>query len=378
MFGKALLRGLTAAGVFLAIAVGAAEAAQRPAAAVLLDRLCADKLLANEEDRLYGMISLTVRATIKYRNGVFSPDLIDDAVQESLAAITAACPQIAATEDGQRLGMVVALISEVTLRHLPDGKAKLKDKAASDAQTEKASAADLSEELSAPEIDAWLAALPARQRALAAFLYASDVGNNTVADAVGLPPAALAAASRGVKSNLLRFFRSDWDAPTPPPVPDAPAIEFSEAAQDLAVLLAPPASPDRPAAMTARVTGISSEVYAGWSLLATVTGLPADRQLELAAPILLEPDAPGHRRMIAVALDEIADSHDAIRRFLVKAYAIDADKAGAGVRDGFHLGPALDNAAALETLRNPALAAIEVARCLWHDYGTAPDPGLCR
>jgi hypothetical protein len=83
--------------------------------------------------------------------------------------------------------------------------------------------------------------------------------------------------------------------------------------------------------------------------------------------------------MIVVGLEEISDPHDASRRFLLKAFAIDADKDGAGLRDGFHLGSAtVDNAEARQTLRNPNLAAIETARCLWHDYGTAADPGFCR
>src|SRR5205823_15126420 len=120
------------------------------------------------------------------------------------------------------------------------------------------------------------------------------------------------------------------------------------------------------------------DVYAGWSLLATVTRLPPERSLELADPILLEPDKPGRRRMIAIGAEEISDPKDNPRRFLLKAFAIDADKEGASLGDGFHLGASLDNAAALETLRNPSLAAIEIARCLWHDYGTGPDPGLCR
>ena len=114
-------------------------------------------------------------------------------------------------------------------------------------------------------------------------------------------------------------------------------------------------------------------------MLATIRGLPADRNLELGEPILVEPDRPGHRRMIVVGLEEISDPHEASRRFLLKAFAIDADKEGAGLRDGFHLGAAtVDNPEAHQTLRNPNLAAIEIARCLWHDYGTAADPGFCR
>ena len=67
------------------------------------------------------------------------------------------------------------------------------------------------------------------------------------------------------------------------------------------------------------------------------------------------------------------------RRYLVKAYAIDGDKDGAGLHDGFHIAAGrIDNAAALRTLANHTLAAIETARCLGYDYGTAADPGFCR
>jgi len=348
----------------------AARADERPEAALLLERLCAETLRSNEEDRLFGLISLTVRATIKYQGGVFSPDLIDDAVQDALGAMIEACPKIAVTDDVQRLGMAVELSRDATIRRLEDAKAGYSAR-----QTEKATAADLSQELSAPEIDAWLEALPARQRTLALLLYASAVKPEEMTEAVGIGRSGLDAAFRGAKANLLKFFRAESDsAPLPPPVPPAPAIEFRVAGQPLAALL----KPDAASPGVARVSGISGDIYAGWSLLAIVTKVPPDRSVEISEPFLLEPDAPERRRMIVTAVDEISDPHDAPRRFLIKAYAIDADKEGAGLRDGFHLGAALDNPAALQTLRNPNLAAIEVARCLWHDYGTAADPGLCR
>jgi hypothetical protein len=378
-------RGLCALGLAAGL-VGATPAAaqerERPAAALLLERLCANTLRPNEEDRLFGLISLTARATIKYEGGEFSPDLIDDAVQDGLGALTEACPLLAATDDSYRLGRAVELARDATIKRLQDAKAGYSFR-----QTEKASAADLSQELSAPEIDAWLDALPVRQRVLALLLYASGLTRQEMADAVGLPVPALAAASHRVKTDLLKFFRAEADRAPPFPKPPGPAtgpgprpgtgpaIEYREAGQALAALMAPGAAP--PA--TVRVTGISSDVYAGWSLFATVSGLPAGRNLELAEPILIEPDGPGRRRMIVVALDEIADPHDRPRRFLLKAFAIDADKEGAGLHDSFHLGAAaLDNPEALQTLRNPNLAAIEIARCLWHNYGTAGDPGLCR
>ena len=350
--------------------IGTAEAQEeRPAAAVLLDRLCANRLLPNEEDRLFGLISITVRATIKYEGGEFSPDLIDDAVQDALGALIEACPQLATTDDAHRLGRAVELVRDATagrLRAAKPGRGRT--------QIEHATAADLSEELSVQEIDAWLDALPARRRALALMLYATDLVPQEMADAVGLSPATLPAAFRGVKADLLKFLRAESDsAPSPPPA--RPALEYREAGQPLAGLLQPAAA--LPA--TARITGISSDIYAGWSLLATVRGLAAERSLDLDEPILLEPDRPGRKRMIVVGLDEMSDPHDAPRHFLLKAFAIDADKEGSGMHDGFHLAAAaLDNPEARRTLDNPNLAAIEIARCLGHDYGTAGDPGLCR
>lgn len=366
-YGMGLLCTAILAGLWLTTA-HAQE--QGHAAAAVLDRLCADTLRPNEEDRLFGMISITVRATIKYEGGVFSPDLIDDAIQDALAAMLEACPQLAAASAAGRLGRAVELARDATIDRLRDANSGYSGK-----QTEKASAADLSEELSAQEIDAWLDALPARQRALALLLYAPELTDNEMADAVGLPPPALAVALRGVKASLLKFFRAESNNAPPPAIPPRPAAETPEAGWALAALLQPVAA--LPAA--ARITGISRDVYAGWSLFATVTGLSPDRPLDLGEPILLEPDGPGRRRMIVVALDEISDPRDLPRRFLLKAFAIDADKEGAGLHDGFRLGSAsLDNTQARRTLGNPNLAAIETARCLWHDYGTAGDPGLCR
>jgi DNA-directed RNA polymerase specialized sigma24 family protein len=369
--GFAAVRAALAIGL---LSAAPAQAQERPAAAMLLDRLCAQTLRPNEEDRLFGLISLTVRATIKYQNGIFSPDLIDDAVQDSLGAIGGACPQLAAIDDFHRLGKAIELARDATLKRLQDPRADY-----SSSQTEKATAADLSEELSATEIDAWLNALPARQRMLALLLYAAGQTPQEMSEAAGLPVPALAGASRRVKTDLLRFFRAEADSAPPPPIPPGPAMAYREAGHMLAALLKPGgAAPAAARTPTVRLTGISGEVYAGWSLLATVTGLPADRSLEIGEPILVEPDRPGHRRMIIVGLEEISDPHDPSRRFLLKAYAIDADKEGSGLRDGFHLAATVDNPEARLTLRNPNLAAIEIARCLWHDYSTAGDPGFCR
>ena len=93
---------------------------------------------------------------------------------------------------------------------------------------------------------------------------------------------------------------------------------------------------------------------------------------------MLEPNKEGMKRMLVVDIVEIGDPRAATRRFLLKAYAIDGDKEAAGLRDAFHVGAALDNAEARKTLANASLSSIEVARCLWHDFGTGPVPGLCR
>lgn len=369
-----------------------AGAQQRPTAAVLIDKLCTGTLRPNEEDRLLGTISITVRATLKYNGGVFSPDLIDDAVQDAVRSTIAACPKIRAAGDPQRLGMAVEIARDATLKRMHDPKGDYSEK-----ETAASTAADLSEELSVDEIDAWLDGLPTRQRSLALFLYSPHPNRKEVADAVGLPPAALTSEFGSVKGGLLRFFRSETDVAPPPPSPAGPAMQYSVAGATLGGLLKPPGAP--PAATgsppakppptkppptgatpsNVRITGISQDIYAGWSLLATITGLPADRSLDVDAPILLEPDTPGRRRMIVVGVEEISDRHDQTRRFLLKAYAIDGDKEGSGLGDTFHLAATgIDNAQALATLNNRSLASIEVARCLWHDYGTGVDPGLCR
>jgi hypothetical protein len=349
--------------------VGAARAEAPPEAAMLLERLCADTLRANEEDRLYGLISITVRATIKYRGGVFSPDLVDDSVQDGLGALLDACPKIAAADATQRLGIAVGLISAATAQRMQDPKS-----ARGDRQTERATAADLSQELSSQEIDAWLEALPTRQRALALFLYASNVTHQQMADAVGLSLAALTTEFRNAKNGLLKFYREDWDV-VPPPIPPAPGMEYRVAGTALSDLL----KPDPAAAPRVRITGISSDIFAGWSLLATVIGLPPESGLDLGGPILVEPEKPVRKRMIVVAAEEIGDPHDAQRRFLLKAFAIDGDREGAGLHDTYRIAAAgVDNPQAQQTLASRGLSSIEIARCLSFDYRTGVDPGMCR
>jgi len=75
-----------------------------------------------------------------------------------------------------------------------------------------------------------------------------------------------------------------------------------------------------------RITGISPDIYSGWSLLATATGLPREQSLEIREPFLLEPDARGQKRMIVTGAAEITDPGDNPRRFLLKAFAIDAEE----------------------------------------------------
>jgi DNA-directed RNA polymerase specialized sigma24 family protein len=367
-------------------------AAQRPEAAVLLDGLCADTLRHNEEDRLFGTISMTVRTTLKYQGGVFSPDLIDDAMQDTVANLVAACPKIKTTADANRLGMVVEIARDATTKRMQDKNGEYSER-----ETATATAADLSEELSAPEIDSWLEALPARRRALALLLYASNLKPKEVADAVGLTEAAIAPEFRGVKGDLLKFFKAEVTSAPPPPIPGVPGMEYRVSGQNLAALLTPPQpaavpkpdpakpegdaakAPDPAGPKTAlRITGIAGDIFSGWSLLATVTGLPPERGLDISEPTLVEPNSAGRRRMLVVASEEISDPHDQTRRFLLKAYAIDADREGSGLRDGFHLSAApFNNSRARDTLRNNGLAAIEVSRCLWADFGTGEDPGFC-
>jgi DNA-directed RNA polymerase specialized sigma24 family protein len=226
-----LLFGAALAAVWLGAATLSAQEA-RPTAAMLLDRLCAGTLRPNEEDRLFALISITVRATIKYRDGVFDPDLIDDAIQDGLAAITAACPQIKATDDAHRLGRAVELARDATLKRLQDPKTDYSGR-----QIDKASAADLSEELSAQEIDAWLDALPPRRRAMALLQYASGFSRQEMAEALGLPQTGLDDGFRGVKTDLLKFFRAEADAM--PPAATGPAMQYRVGGQSLAGLLRP-------------------------------------------------------------------------------------------------------------------------------------------
>jgi DNA-directed RNA polymerase specialized sigma24 family protein len=389
--------------------IGKAEAQIGPQAVSLIDRLCAQTLRTNEEDRLYGMISLTVRATIRYRGSQFQPDVIDDAVQDSLDAMIEDCPELTEADASKRLTMAVEIISDATSKVLEDVKAAQKsgdkDNPYNKPSLEKVTAADLSQELSSQEIDQWLESLPPRQRALTLFLYASDVTPKDIAAAVGEPPGALTRQFGASKADLLRIFHEEFSEP-PPASRAAPGIVIRESGDGFAAVMkaaelpaaSPPPAPtagaaedDPPAAApptakpavdgglgSLRVTGISDDLYAGWSLLATAQNLPRGQRMAINEPFVLEPNNAGMRRMLVTNIAEIGDPNAPTRRFLLKAYAIDAEKEAAGLRDSFHVGAPLANEEAKKTLANPNLSSIEVARCLWHDFGTGQDPGLCR
>lgn len=404
--------GLAAAALVAVLAPAPARAQDRDQAVLLLDRLCAQTLRTNEEDRLFGVISTAVRSTIRYRQGEFAPRLIDDAIQDSLGTLMGACPQLTAAEPGKRLNLAIDMVGETTTKLLHSGRpaeGRRPGRKEIGKDTGKTTAADLSQQLSSQEIDAWLSSLPPRQRAAALFLYASDVTPNEVAAAIGESPGAIARQSAGGKADLMSVFRVER-AEASAAAPSGPALQYREAGQSLAALMQPPTTapaaappaadvPDKAApaaeasrpeaasprgslaalASSMRVTGISSDLYSGWSLIATIAHLPRGQRIGVAEPFLLQPDAAKNKRMIVVDVAEIGNPEAEPRRFLLKAYAIDADKDGAGWRDGFHLGAAaVDNAEAKKTLANASLSSIEVARCLWHDYGTGPDPGLCR
>jgi DNA-directed RNA polymerase specialized sigma24 family protein len=461
-------------GIALSIGAGAGKAAAQitPQTVQLLDRLCAQTLRTNEEDRLYGMISLAVRATIRYRGDEFRPDVIDDAVQDSLDAVIEDCPELTAEDESKRLTMAIEMISDSTTKVLDDFKAaqNLPDKDSPYPKTapDKLTAADLSEELSSQEIDQWLDSLPPRERALSLFLYSSDVTHKEIAEAVGEPPGGLSHQFSASKNDLMRIFREEWEQPSAPASsPGAgPAMQFTVSGEGLPALMKakapvsaapsdpqatstagdpppptgaaaadktdglvaandppppanappgaiviagpvvesagdrrsqaraasakrptynppapnapPPAAANGSSLPSLQVTGISEDLYAGWSLLATAHNLPRGQRVAIPGPFILEPDATGIRRMLVVDIAEIGDPKAATRRFLLKAYAIDGDKDAAGLHDTFHVGAALGNEEAKKTLANASLSSIEVARCLWHDFGTAEDPGLCR
>jgi DNA-directed RNA polymerase specialized sigma24 family protein len=406
----ARLARLWAAFVGLTLAIGAgggaAEAQIGSQTVTLLDRLCAQTLRTNEEDRLYGMISLAVRATIRYRGAEFRPDVIDDAVQDSLDSMIEDCPELTEAEASKRVTMAIEMISDATTKVLADAKAAEKsgdkDSQYPKRPPEKLTAADLSEELSSQEIDQWLNSLPPRQRALSLFLYASDVTPKEIAEAVGEPPGTLTRQFAASKADLLRIFHEEWQEPGSRA---APAMTYRESGGEGAAALikgaattpasapatssdddlatAPPApAPPRATADGVlpglRVTGISDDLYAGWSLIATGRNLPRGQRISINQPFLLEPDTAGMKRMLVTDIAEIGNPNVEPRHFLLKAYAIDASAEAAGLRDSFHVGAIVDNDEAKKTLANPDLSSIEVARCLWHDYGTAPDPGLCR
>jgi DNA-directed RNA polymerase specialized sigma24 family protein len=418
-FTAALLGAVVAAG----FGAGPAAAQIGPQTVVLVNRLCAQTLRTNEEDRLYGMISLAVRATIRYRGGELRPDIIDDAVQDSLDGMIEDCPELTEADESKRVTMAIEMIADATTKVLEEAKQAQatgdKDNPYMKRSAEKATAADLSQELSSHEIDQWLEAMPPRQRALSLFLYASDVTPQEIAAATGEPAAALTRQFNASKADLMRIFREEWAEPAAGPR-TAPAMQYRTAGEGFTAVMkaaaapspaaeAAPAAPDPgpaadpaadpgpaadPAADPApgprgrnpaegllpslRVTGISDDLYAGWSLIATGRNLVRGQRLSIAEPVVLQPDNANGRRMLVVDIAELGDPDAPVRHFLLKAYAIDAEKEAAGLHDSFHVGAPLDNPEAKKTLANPGLSSIEIARCLWRDFGTGQDPGLCR
>jgi hypothetical protein len=390
---------------------GGAKAQIGPKSVDLIDRLCAQTLRTNEEDRLYGVISLSVRATISYRGGEFQRNVIDDAVQNSLDALLGACPKLTAADPAKRVDMAVNVISDTTTKLLSNATAARKTGDKNSPYLKKPAgkntAADLSEELSSQEIDQWLNSMPSRERALSLFLYASNVTPKDIAEAVGEKPGAIVQQLGASKTDLLHIFDENWEEPLSGPNAE-PAMKYTESGDGLQAAMAytetqasPPAAGSPPADATAgatdpppapasargasgnglsslKVTGISEMIYSGWSLLATAQGLPRGQRITVIQPFMLEPDSASVKRMVVTDIAEIGNPDAETRRFLLKAYAIDADKDGAGLRESFHMGKTLDNPEAQKTLANPQLTSIEVTRCLWHDFGTAPDPGLCR
>lgn len=365
-------------------------------AAVLLGRLCADSLRHNEEDRLYGLISFTVRATLSYDKRKFTASEIDDTVQDGLDTLLRDCPRIEATDRAHRLGLVIDTIQALALRRIEDrgrsaGRADRDGPPLSREERRLArgaqkplgapNAADLSQELTSAEIDAWLDGLPPMQRALALFQYASDVTPPEEEAALGIMPTVLRKDSTAAKTNLMTFFHEDEDA-APNAAPSQP-MQYRVAGTPVARLLevnAPGAGPPAPAGAALRITGISADLLAGWSLLAIATGLPPDKGLDITAPVMLAVgEGDKQRRVLVVAADEITRPDAPVRRYLLKGYAIDGEGEGVGYHDVLHLVPGgLNNVEAEKTLHVAGLAQIEIARCLWHDYGTGPDPGLCR
>jgi hypothetical protein len=73
-------------------------------------------LRVNEEDRLYGMISLSVRATISYRGGQFQRNMIDDAVQNSLDEPLTACSNLTAADAAKPVDVAIDVISDTSKR----------------------------------------------------------------------------------------------------------------------------------------------------------------------------------------------------------------------------------------------------------------------
>src|SRR5579885_559312 len=333
---------------------------------VMLRRLCGDGLRPNEEDRLFGMISLTVRSTIRYEGAKVSEELVGGAAEDAVSGLIAACPRLLAAAEPQRLAIEV--IRDATRQRIAQAKEAPTHRLAARMPGRK-TAADLSEALTPHEVDAWL-------DGLAPFLYASDVTAKEEAEALGLPLAAVSAGTARSRQGMLSYFRDGEDGAATL-ARTRKAVQDGAAPSSFAALLEPARAEGAAPPAAVRITGISPDLYAGWSLLAAVTGLPREQTLGVAAPFVVERDGGG-KRLIVTASAEITKPAAATRRFLLKAYTIDGDT-GVGLHETLHFAAAtVDNPEALKTLATPNLSNVEIARCLWHDYRKADDPGLCR
>src|SRR5579883_3358852 len=85
---------------------------------VMLRRLCGDGLRPNEEDRLFGMISLTVRSTIRYEGAKVSEELVGGAAEDAVSGLIAACPRLLAAAEPQRLGIAIEVIRDATRQRI--------------------------------------------------------------------------------------------------------------------------------------------------------------------------------------------------------------------------------------------------------------------
>ncbi len=300
---------------------GPFEARQRhrPRRPAFAHKSCAT---TEEDSALYGLISLTSSALPPLASDAakFRADQLDDYVQDALDKVSKDCPRIVTLNPARRLsGAVIADIRNAALRRLEESKHPVQSAAASpldrieaaelkeerklqrraSGPLGKATAADLSQELTSWEIDAWLDGLPPLQRTMALFEYASDVTPKDVAEALGVTEPTLKRDALGARARLLSYIHEDDDNALAPS--SRKPMEYRIAGMPIGGLMQPLPAPGVPRP-SLRITGISTDLYAGWSLLATVVGLPSDKGLDLAGPMMVATDGTGERRMIVTAV----------------------------------------------------------------------------